>query len=771
MTGSHSPAVEHKKTFVRLILSLLLVVFPAVASLAQERIGTVTGEVTTTTGEALVNAVVLFTSSQDSTHCFPAVCDEQGRFYQELPLGAYSYRVSYLGASYTPERNQVEVSKRSTSSLSIVITPSAQALEEVVVVAKRPFVSYDGGVARYNLLANPAAIGGNLLDGLKLIPGVQLEERGGLSVYGFYTLTVAVNGRILRLSPEDVQAYLSSLSVEDTERVELIRHPGPEYGVQSGAVLNIVTKGNPREGLNAFISADASYRREISEVGRLRLNYYNKDNKRSYIAYQIFDNRRLESLTTTLGADTTSTSPHRGQAMQAGFEWQISPQQLFDIRLHGSLSDEHIDYSRGYHTDMRRMVGAVNLYHSLSADRWVWNSYADYTFSGNHRSYSHSDSELQDQYHYLRLSTNYTYRFSPSLLGLLGVTQNNIWFATQAPTASSGVNERYYESNSSAYVTLRYHKGALDSYGGVQLNYDHRTSQAQGTRLLSDQAVRWQPYLNVDYDIARNHRLALSLQTYYQRPALRDLMPYASYAGFLYRVGNDRLQSSMRHNLALNYSYRRAAMLEVNLSNEQHPIVEYLTPYQGAYAITKGNLDYSRYLRIVAGAPIPIIYRDNGLQWIATTYLAWHLQRDRGTIDGSECDRTFHAYYLQHKQSLNLPAQWYLDAQVTYYSPLFVGVYKTQSQWWINLSISKRIASWKLSLSCYDLLNSNVARGEIMGLSQPIAFVQNWYSPKVTFSISCTLGNKRLKSSSRQTINSESRLTDSANEGLSFSKP
>ena len=58
-----------------------------------------------------------------------------------------------------------------------------------------------------------------------------------------------------------------------------------------------------------------------------------------------------------------------------------------------------------------------------------------------------------------------------------------------------------------------------------------------------------------------------------------------------------------------------------------------------------------------------------------------------------------------------------------------------------------------------------------MGLSQPTVFVQDWYSPKVTLSINCTLGNKRLKSSSRQTVNSESRLSDSANEGLSFSKP
>lgn len=70
MTESLFPAMDRKTTFVRLILSLLLVVSSAVASLAQERIGTVTGKVTTTTGEALVNAVVLFTSSQGRQFIF-----------------------------------------------------------------------------------------------------------------------------------------------------------------------------------------------------------------------------------------------------------------------------------------------------------------------------------------------------------------------------------------------------------------------------------------------------------------------------------------------------------------------------------------------------------------------------------------------------------------------------------------------------------------------------------------------------------------------------
>lgn len=172
---------------------------------------------------------------------------------------------------------------------------------------------------------------------------------------------------------------------------------------------------------------------------------------------------------------------------------------------------------------------------------------------------------------------NYTYRFTPSPSRLLRIMQNDIWLAAQVSIAPIQVNKRYYESNGSAYLTLRYRKGALDSYGGVQLSHDHRTSQAQGTHLLPDQAARWQPYLNAAYDITRNYRLAFPLQAYYQRPALRDLMPYTSYAGFLYHVGDDCLRSSIHHNLALNYNYQGAVMLEVNLSNEQCPVVEYLT--------------------------------------------------------------------------------------------------------------------------------------------------------------------------------------------------
>lgn len=157
-------------------------------------------------------------------------------------------------------------------------------------------------------------------------------------------------------------------------------------------------------------------------------------------------------------------------------------------------------------------------------------------------------------------------------------------------------------------------------------------------------------------------------------------------------------------------------MLEVSLSDEKNPIIEYLKPHKGGYTLAKTNLENSRYLRLVAGTPIPLIYRENGLQWFASIYLAHHLQQDRGVVNAADYNRLFNAYYVQHKQSLNLPAQWYFDAGITYYSPLFVGVYKTEKQWWVDFTLSKRMGSWKLSLTVCDLFNTNISRGEIVGI-------------------------------------------------------
>ena len=209
-------------------------------------------------------------------------------------------------------------------------------------------------------------------------------------------------------------------------------------------------------------------------------------------------------------------------------------------------------------------------------------------------------------------------------------------------------------------------------------------------------------------------------------------------------------------------------MLEINLSTEKNPIVECITPEDDVYYITKINLENSKYLRVLAGAPVPIISKKNGLSWLATTYLAYHWQKDKGVVNGNPYKHHFHAYYVQHKQSLYLPDEWALEVQVTYYSPLTAGLYLTEKQWWTDLTISKRVGDWKFSLMGYDLFNTNVAKGRIAELDTPVYFTKNWHSPKITLTVNLTIGNKKLKTSNKKDVDADSRLKQSADEGITI---
>ena len=110
---------------------------------------------------------------------------------------------------------------------------------------------------------------------------------------------------------------------------------------------------------------------------------------------------------------------------------------------------------------------------------------------------------------------------------------------------------------------------------------------------------------------------------------------------------------------------------------------------------------------------------------------------------------------------------------MTYYSGLLYGLYQMQRQWWIDASVSKRIGeSLRLSLSAYDLFNTNIARGSY-GLTSPaLTFERNWHSPRLQFTLSYSWGKKTVKTQNdRRRGDDTKRLSTEANEGLNVSVP
>lgn len=732
----------------------------------------VSGVITDSKGERLVNAVVTFCLETDSLKQFPCICDIDGYFSIEVPKGAYQYAVSYMGQEFRNVDFRVEAHEDHVTIPPIVLDLKDFVLDEVVVKANRPFVTYQGNNAVYNLAAHRGAAGGSVLDGLRFIPGMQVDGEEGLSVFGFYKVSVAVNGRLLKLTDEQVKAYLSTFGTADIEHVELIRNPGPEYGFQSGAVLNVVTKKKADEGVNAFLSASLIYRQKLSEQATGRLNF-NKGKWRNYVAYHFADNRRKETLDTSIGNDTTIVDPQRSHLLQFGSELQITPKQLAGMRIYGTKSNEKLENTPHLFVQMKRLGGGANLYHSVRSKALTWNVNADYAYRDSKRKYQREDDvtdEWKDVFHYLRASTDVIYQLTPVFTFQMGGSWTKSDIDTRSEDNLLGTTYEYEEKTTSAYVTLRYRDQSIDAYGGVQGNYDDWTHQ--GYSIPSDKATHlwaWQPYFSMAYNLSQNHRFTVNFQTYYQRPNFRDLQPYtSSSSSILKRKGNPDLKNSTRYNLSLNYTFLRAAMLEINLSSEKNPIVETIARDHSNYYISKINLDNSKYLRVLVGAPVPIMSKNNGFSWLATTYLAYHWQWDKGIVNEKPYKSHFNAYYVQHKQSVYLPNEWAFEAQVSYYSPLTAGLYLMEKQWWMDFVVSKRVDNWKFSITGYDIFNSNVAKGHVDGLDTPVYFTKNWHSPKITLNVSLTLGNSKLKTSNRRNVDADSRLKQSADEGMSI---
>ena len=764
-----------KRSFI-----VFLFILSSIVSLSAQSVVETRGCIVDKAGDPLIGAVIFFRNVADSLATFPAVTDSNGCFKQLLAPSRYSYSISYLGEEYKPKSNLLTIKDQPIDIGTIRISERDVQLEEVIVRGNRPFVSYKGANPVYNLNANPSMKGSNLLDGIKYLPGIYQREGTGLGAYGIYDVTVALNGRVLLLPKEEVLSYLTTFNTSDVESVEVIRNPGPEYGNNLDVVLNIITKKKSwQDESNIFVSSDITSQRGdvFSEALRGRFNL-NKGISRNYLSASISNLNRKETLETTFGVDTTTITPRRLYGIEAGSDLQLSKSSLLGGRIGFSKITETLRNNHTSQVNLDRNVVTGTLYHHFNRDKWAWDVNGDMLFSKSDILYQSlqeaASSEHDNRTQSYRATSNFFYRFSPSFKMQTGIISSHTLLNERAQEGE--LDLKYREHQNSVYATLYYQYKSINGRMGVQLNNDIR---ALSGAFSQDKAQRWswwnwQPYFGVDYSIAQHHLLSLVLSSYYNRPQFRDLLPYTSgSSGFLKRKGNPDLKNSFRYNLSLTYSFMRAASLEFSYSDERLPIVEMISQQGSNYYLSRNNLDRSRYFRVVAGLPIPIINnQDLGINWLASTYFAFHRQFDRGVVNDSHIDRTFNAYYLMHSQSLSLPKNWNILAQATYYSPLFMGVYQTtKSQWWIDLTVSKRIANWKFALSGRDLLNSNIAEGQVVGLPMEMHFKKNWHQPSVTLSISLFIGNDKLKGTRKMsTSESANRIVSTADESISLQK-
>lgn len=196
-------------------------------------------------------AAVVLTDAATGDTLSGTLGSADGRFVlQGLAPGRYVVHTTYLG--YFPEETPLLVSELNTSyDLGDIALQALGALEGITVRGDQvERAAVDAQV--YRMGEGPAQSTGSLLDALKNLPGVTVDQDGNVSLRGSDRVAVLIDGRQSSLTGFGTQRGLDNVPAASIEAIEIINNPSARLDAAGMAgVINIIYKQERELGWSA----------------------------------------------------------------------------------------------------------------------------------------------------------------------------------------------------------------------------------------------------------------------------------------------------------------------------------------------------------------------------------------------------------------------------------------------------------------------------------------------------------------------------------------
>jgi outer membrane receptor protein involved in Fe transport len=184
---------------------------------------------------------------------------EEGTFAFEISQ-AGDYVLQLSAVSYSSKEIPVTVLASQTKVVvpDILFSPTAGALQEVVVTSKKKLIEVRPGMLVYNAANDATNKGGTAADVLRKAPVLNVDAQGNVSMRGSSNLKILVNGKYsgqMARSPADA---LNMMPADIIQSVEVITTPSARYDAEGAAgVINIITKKG-RKDISGALELSAS---------------------------------------------------------------------------------------------------------------------------------------------------------------------------------------------------------------------------------------------------------------------------------------------------------------------------------------------------------------------------------------------------------------------------------------------------------------------------------------------------------------------------------
>lgn len=669
------------------------------------------------------------------------VSDRSGRFV--IPYSQNSVVVRITRVDKMPIRRKVTSPNMGT----IVMTADSKMLNAVVINEK--LVRHEPGVDIVNAVQLRKGKT-DLLDLLKDVPGLIVTDNS-IAIPSKGSVKVMFNGRLKRISSDQLTNILKSYTASNVAKIEIIREPDAKFDAEGNyGVINIITE-KQADYLGGSVGNTVNYNTKCYDAVRGNLNYQHKRitasvnggwtygksaNDESYVAdystmmrkshtdFTLWNNYynatgsldiMLDSLS-TLGLEASYSSVKFKQIGNSTGRTYDNDGKQQEIELsHDCTSGpprRNLNFS--LYLD-RNWSQAKSL--SFIMDVFRLNSENNYSFDTE---YADGDGNRLDKTDRVYNQNSRKLHGVSAALDFKTLLPWNISLATGIKTTlSSTENSLHYEYSTlpmqnddftyeedvhAAYATLSKQVERISLRLGGRYEFTHTKAKPQSGENTVNDYGRFYPNIAAIYRYDKESSIELTIRSGLNRPQLGTLNPFRAYTdAYASVVGNPTLEPSYWYNVQLRnvwafkggefstsirYAHVSNIIKQITTMNASDGTME--TKWQNAYDTDGGYLDIS------------FLY--TGIKWMRASILSELIYEHSNSNSeyGLKSETDFHPYFYGL-------LRFFLDRQHNLSTSL-TGTYSGRSRYAMGIKEKSYNVGWNVSYSCLkNRLNVNLA--------------------------------------------------------------
>jgi hypothetical protein len=758
---------------------------------------------------ALPFVSITLVAQKDSTDIKSLHSDSAGNF-RVGNISKGNYTLSFSSMGYQKIRRVISADEINLTELllgDIVLMEDPHLLKEVSIRGGIPNFSTHNGELRIGIANNTYFKSAtNLLDVFKKLPGLQVNQDGTMQMASRATPTIFVDGKPANMNNDEILIYLSSLSPDMVESIEMINQPSAKYDGEYQGIIDVKLRRNQSLGLRG--TYNSRFQRNNYSLIDNNLSLVYKANRFIYdlrlghtAGSTFYKYHALQYLpdANAMTTDTRTATANQNYNAQAKITYEFKRGQNIEAFVRTFQIDRKATSRNLLITQNANLSNTIGLIKSNNNALPKQHNYAgglnyDAQFKDSElhivASFAQVDNrqteDIQNHNEFTNVLLNYWKTKSTNQILIRSAqvdyvqntrigklefgskfayttTQNDLRYDTLANGIFSLDPKRSNLFKYQEYITAGYlsYIGNWNKFNyRLSVRAEHTTTEANSltnNMVTTRRYLKWLPSLSITYPINKDEQLTLSYSRRLTRPTFAALNPFRFYySPRHYWIGNPYLQPSTTNLLSLSFS-RKALNISLNGGREVDPMERYpeYNAETNELIFLGRNIPYRDFANIQVSLPITL-----KKWWRMNNNAGIYYNRELRPYFGNTYKIPIYNYTLNGSQVFSLK-EWLLDVSYTYESKSGNGLYIMKPVYGVDFGLQK---AWQKNtintkLTLYDAFD-NLKRRLIF--RDKTIFNNDFYhynaAQRLVFSLTVNFGSSTYKARESKKSDEENRV-------------